>query len=70
MAEPFLGWAGGKRWLARKLAPLLRERLEGRYMEPFLGSGAVFFAVNPPKAILGDLNSDLVNAFRLVAERP
>jgi DNA adenine methylase len=70
VAEPFLRWAGGKRWLARKLAPLLRERLTRRYMEPFLGSGAVFFGLSPTSAILSDLNEDLINAFRAVAQHP
>jgi DNA adenine methylase len=70
VAEPFLRWAGGKRWLARQLTPLLRERLRGRYIEPFLGSGAMFFALSPRKALLSDLNADLINAFQLVADQP
>jgi DNA adenine methylase len=70
VAEPFLRWAGGKRWLASRLAPLLRERLMGRFIEPFLGSGAVFFALGPTSAILSDLNDDLINAFRAVEQRP
>lgn len=76
--EPFLRWAGGKRWLTDALAPLLRERLTaapnghlgGRYFEPFMGSGAMFFSVAPHRALLSDLNTDLVCAFRLVASRP
>jgi DNA adenine methylase len=68
--EPFLRWAGGKRWLAQLLAPALRGRLTGTYFEPFLGSGAVFFAVAPRRAVLSDLNADLIGAFRVVSERP
>ncbi|ABG04791.1 DNA adenine methylase [Rubrobacter xylanophilus DSM 9941] len=68
--EPFLRWAGGKRWLASTLAPIIKSRLRGTYIEPFLGSGAMFFAVAPEKALLSDLNADLVGAFRAVAERP
>ncbi|GMU26326.1 MAG: hypothetical protein AMXMBFR16_12310 [Candidatus Uhrbacteria bacterium] len=70
-AEPFLRWAGGKRWLARSLAPLIAARLgnDGTYFEPFLGSGAMFFALAPECAVLTDLNEDLINAFRMVAER-
>ncbi len=68
--EPFLRWAGGKRWLAQLLAPALRGRLRGTYFEPFLGSGAVFFAVAPRRAVLSDLNADLIWAFRAVSERP
>jgi DNA adenine methylase len=68
--RPFLRWAGGKRWLARSLSPLLAARLVdgGTYFEPFLGSGAMFFAVQPGKAILSDQNEDLVAAFKQVAK--
>lgn len=68
--EPFLRWAGGKRWLASTLAPLIKARLSGTYFEPFLGSGAMFFAVAPERSLLSDLNADLVGAFRAVAEMP
>jgi DNA adenine methylase len=67
--EPFLRWAGGKRWLARSLSPLVTTRLSegGTYFEPFLGSGAMFFAVQPAKAVLSDLNTELVMTFKEVA---
>lgn len=66
--EPFLRWAGGKRWLASALAPLIKAHLRGTYFEPFLGSGAMFFTVAPERALLSDLNADLIGAFRAVAE--
>jgi DNA adenine methylase len=71
MAEPFLRWAGGKRWLARTLAPLLVCRLgpSSTYFEPFLGGGALFFALEPANAVLSDLNGDLVTAYKAVAWR-
>lgn len=70
--EPFLRWAGGKRWLAQRLAPLLKTRLssDGRYIEPFLGSGSMFFAINPERALLSDLNAELVAAFEAVRKHP
>lgn len=70
VVEPFLRWAGGKRWLARELALILKERLVGTYFEPFLGSGALFFAVAPERALLSDLNADLIRAFKIVSQRP
>src|SRR5262249_52806771 len=69
----FLRWAGGKRWLARKLAPSVSQFLkvsEGRYFEPFLGSGAMFFAVAPASAVLSDTNPELIETFRMVAVAP
>jgi DNA adenine methylase len=68
MNTPFLRWAGGKRWLSAELAPILKARLgQGRYFEPFLGSGAMFFTVAPQKAFLSDLNNNLITTFQCVA---
>ncbi|KAA0010073.1 Dam family site-specific DNA-(adenine-N6)-methyltransferase [Billgrantia pellis] len=70
---PFLRWAGGKRWLAPDLAPLIAgilKRSKGTYFEPFLGSGAVFFAVAPQRAELSDINEDLINAYHWVRRDP
>jgi DNA adenine methylase len=68
--KPFLKWPGGKRWLAHEIAKLLRRRLQSRYFEPFLGGGAVFFALRPELATLSDINADLVNVYRQVRDDP
>lgn len=65
--QPFLKWAGGKRWSARQIAALLSDT-PGRYFEPFLGSGAVFFALRPSSAHLSDVNPYLVDAFIAVRD--
>jgi len=61
MADPFLKWAGSK----RKLLPTLRTLLptdiaSRRYVEPFLGGGALFFDLQPQNAFLTDANCDLM----------
>jgi DNA adenine methylase len=59
---PFLRWAGSK----RKLLPVLRSfwtERHKRYLEPFAGSSCLFFAIEPPKAILGDLNPELIATY-------
>lgn len=59
---PFLKWAGGKRWLA----PLIQEKIgkvKRLYIEPFLGSGAIFFSLSPRRALLNDTNAELINAY-------
>jgi DNA adenine methylase len=64
--SPFLKWAGGKRWLAPKLVPLIRAELDksnGEYFEPFLGAGAIFFALAPNKASLSDVNANLIEVY-------
>jgi DNA adenine methylase len=60
---PFLKWAGGKRQLVQKILALAPPRIE-TYFEPFVGGGAVFFALAAEKrfkrAVLGDANEELI----------
>jgi DNA adenine methylase len=63
MREPFLKWPGGKRWLVHQYASLFPSQYR-RYLEPFLGGGAVFFHLTPQRAVLSDANSELVNAYQ------
>lgn len=59
---PFLRWAGGKRWMIYGYPGLFPTEYN-RFIEPFLGSGAVFFSLKPKKAILSDLNSELIETY-------
>lgn len=63
--SPFLKWAGGKRWLAPKLKELIQID-GGKFIEPFLGSGATFFQLAPKRALLSDLNQDLVDTYAAI----
>jgi DNA adenine methylase len=65
MPKPFLKWPGGKRWFRQIIAGLFTGT---RYFEPFLGGGAVFFTLQPQKAILSDTNRDLISAFVAVRD--
>jgi DNA adenine methylase len=71
--RPFLKWVGGK----RQLLPVLRRFYPahpGRYFEPFVGSGAVFFdllnhdRVNGDGVVLSDENADLIACYRRIAD--
>lgn len=64
--QPFLKWPGGKRWVAAKIARLIRRNLTGTYYEPFLGGGAIFFHLLPEKAVLSDINSELVLVYKTI----
>ncbi len=64
--RPFLKWPGGKRWAAQRIADLVRPHLTGRYYEPFLGGGAVFFHLRPRKATLSDANNELIEVYEAV----
>jgi DNA adenine methylase len=69
MIDPFLKWPGGKRWLAASdRLPLPRQF--NRYLEPFLGGGAVFFHLLPGSAILSDINPELIELYSVVRDDP
>jgi DNA adenine methylase len=65
---PFLRWAGSKRQLVPTLRNFWRPTFR-RYVEPFAGSACLFFAIRPSKALLGDVNSDLIATYREVKYR-
>ncbi|MGE6220699.1 DNA adenine methylase [Nubsella zeaxanthinifaciens] len=62
---PFLKWAGGKRWLTSSFKEYLPTSFNN-YIEPFLGSGAVFFSLQPKRAILSDINLPLINTYKSI----
>lgn len=65
MVDPFLKWPGGKRWFVSQYAHLLPSSYK-RYIEPFVGGGAVFFHISPKKSILADTNEELINAYKCI----
>jgi DNA adenine methylase len=67
--KPFLRWAGSKRSVVTKLAENSPPQFR-RYIEPFVGSGALFFHLAPKAAILSDLNPEVVNLFIQIRSSP
>ena len=66
-AAPFVKWVGGKRALLPELAARFPARF-GRYFEPFLGGGAVFFHLQPERAMLSDYNAELIATYTVVRD--
>lgn len=70
-AGPFLKWAGGKKQLLPRILPRLPRRVR-TYFEPFVGGGAVFFAMSEARrfdrAVISDKNPELVNLYRVVRD--
>jgi DNA adenine methylase len=64
---PFLKWPGGKRWFVFGHADHLPGAY-GTYIEPFLGAGSVYFHLQPERALLGDANADLINAYQAIRD--
>ena len=60
--QPFLKWPGGKRWLYKEIIKYIPKKYNS-YIEPFLGGGAVFFALSPQNACISDINKDLINLY-------
>ncbi|WP_162263883.1 DNA adenine methylase [Terrabacter sp. Soil811] len=70
--RPFLKWAGGKGRLLARILPYVPDRIEN-YHEPFLGGGAMFFALRDRiggTAHLHDLNHKLITAWQMVQQDP
>ena len=69
--KPFLRWAGGKSKLVGLLEKFMPEvGSYNCYFEPFFGAGALFFHTIPEKAVLSDLNEDLINCYQQVSKDP
>jgi len=74
VAKPFVKWAGGKRWLLKSIHEYIPQELtEGkikRYVEPFVGGGAVFFHIkehyNIKEFIINDKGSELIETYRAI----
>lgn len=68
-AKPFLKWAGGKSRVIPNYEPYLPASTEvKRYFEPFIGSAALFFHLQPPRALLSDCNRKLIEVFEVVRD--
>ena len=65
--SPIVKWVGGKRQLLPEIMPLINKKCS-TYVEPFVGGGAVFFELQPKKAIINDYNSELVNVYTVVRD--
>jgi DNA adenine methylase len=64
---PFVKWVGGKRQLLSEITPLLPKRVTS-YCEPFLGGGALLFSLQPSRAIVNDLNAELIIVYETIRD--
>ncbi|MBB6444033.1 DNA adenine methylase [Bacillus benzoevorans] len=65
LVQPFLKWAGGKRQLLPEIRKYIPQSIN-TYYEPFIGAGAVLFDLQPKKAVINDVNIELVNIYHVV----
>lgn len=69
LVAPVLKWVGGKRQLLNEILPLLPKDISS-YYEPFVGGGAVLFALQPNKATINDYNVELINVYKVIMDNP
>lgn len=62
---PFLKWAGGKRQVIKYIRKYVPHKFN-TYYEPFVGAGAVFFDLLPKNAVINDINSELINVYKVI----
>ena len=66
--KPMIKYRGGK---SKEIPQFLKHipQFTGRYIEPFLGGGALFFYLEPKKSIINDINTRLISFYRGVANQ-
>jgi DNA adenine methylase len=67
LVAPVLKWVGGK----RQLLPDIEKHMPNKfstYYEPFLGGGAVLFELQPQKAVVNDINEELINVYKVIRD--
>ena len=67
--SPFLKWAGGKRQLLPEIKKYIPDNIN-TYYEPFIGAGAVFLDLQPSKAVINDINYELINCYKVIRDKP
>lgn len=67
MIQPFLKWAGGKRQLLSEIRKYIPTDFS-TYYEPFIGAGAVLFDLQPQRAIISDVNADLIQTYEVIRD--
>jgi DNA adenine methylase len=69
LIKPYLKWAGGKRQLLSGIKNCLPRDIQNyTYYEPFIGAGAVFFDLQPKRAVINDFNTQLILTYTVIKE--
>ena len=65
LVAPVVKWVGGKRQLLPEIKKYIPKKFT-TYYEPFMGGGAVLFELQPNKAIVNDVNEELINLYTVI----
>ena len=64
---PIIKWVGGKRQLLSAIKARMPQTY-GTYYEPFFGGGALFFELQPERAVINDFNDQLINLYKQIKD--
>lgn len=67
LVQPVVKWAGGKRQLLQEIDKYIPKKIS-TYYEPFLGGGALLFHLQPRRAIVSDVNEELINIYNVIRD--
>jgi len=67
LVAPVVKWAGGKRQLLPEIYKHI-PKVFSTYYEPFLGGGAVLFHLQPNRAVVNDINEELINMYLVIRD--
>lgn len=69
LVGPVVKWVGGKRQIIDVLSKYVPNNFSV-YYEPFLGGGAMLFELQPQKAVVSDINAELINLYTMIKDEP
>lgn len=64
---PVVKWVGGKRQILSEIKKYIPKNIS-TYYEPFVGGGAVLFDLQPSKAVINDVNGELINLYQVIKD--
>ena len=67
LVAPVVKWVGGKRQLLPEIEKYIPNKIS-TYYEPFVGGGAVFFHLQHKKAVVNDINDELINLYKIIKD--
>jgi DNA adenine methylase len=67
LVVPVVKWVGGKRQIIDEIIKYVPDSFS-TYYEPFLGGGAVLFELQPKKAVVNDVNEELMNIYEVIKD--
>lgn len=69
LVAPFVKWVGGKRQIMSSITKLMPKNIKDyKYIEPFIGGGAVLFHLQPKNGIINDFNEELINTYQVIKD--